>query len=128
MDYIKKYKSFINSHHLSEGLRITAGVLLPALAFSYFNMFSVGIVVSLGALFVSVTDSAGPIHHRQNGMAVCIAGIVIATIIIGFATQSPFFLALFLCVGCFFFSMIKCLWGKARFNRNRCDACDDPHN
>lgn len=102
MDYIKTYKSFINSHYLSEGLRITSGVVLPALAFSYFNMFSVGIVVSLGALFVSVTDSPGPIHHRKNGMIACIAGILIATLIIGFAAKSYVLLAFFLFIGCFF--------------------------
>ncbi|MCW3079675.1 FUSC family membrane protein [Segetibacter sp.] len=106
MDYIKTYKSFINSHYLSEGVRITTGVVLPALAFSYFNMFSIGIIISLGALFVSVTDSPGPIHHRKNGMAVCIAGILIATLLIGFAVNSPVLLAVFLFAGCFFFSMI----------------------
>ena len=25
MDYLKEYKSFINSHYLGEGVRITAG-------------------------------------------------------------------------------------------------------
>lgn len=106
MDYIKTYKSFINSHYLSEGIRITAGVVLPALVFSYFNMFPVGIVVSLGALFVSGTDSPGPVHHRKNGMSVCIAGILITTLILGFAVRSNILLASFLFIGCFFFSMI----------------------
>ncbi|GEO10322.1 FUSC family protein [Segetibacter aerophilus] len=106
MDYIKTYKSFINSHYLSEGVRITTGVVLPALAFSYFDMFSVGIVISLGALFVSVTDSPGPIHHRKNGMAVCIAGILIVTLLVGFAAKSSVLLAILLLAGCFFFSMI----------------------
>lgn len=106
MDYIKKYKSFVNSHYLSEGIRITLGVILPAMAFSYFNMFSIGIVVSLGALFVSVTDSPGPIHHRKNGMAACTAGILIATLIIGFTAKSYLLLTFFLFVSCFFFSMI----------------------
>ena len=107
MHYIKTYKSFINSHYLSEGVRITTGVILPALAFSYFNMFAVGIVVSLGALFVSITDNPGPIHHRKNGMIACMAGIFIATLILGFAAKSVLFLALFLFMGCFFFSMIN---------------------
>ncbi|MCW3109476.1 MAG: hypothetical protein JWQ09_3982 [Segetibacter sp.] len=113
MEYIKTYKSFINSHYLSEGIRITTGVVLPALAFSYFNMFSVGIVVSLGALFVSVTDSPGPIHHRKNGMIACIAGILIATLIIGFAAKSYFLLAFFLFISCFFFSMIGIYGARA---------------
>src|SRR4051812_18732661 len=107
MDYVKTYKSFINSHYLSEGVRITAGVILPALAFGYFDLLSTGIIFSLGALFVSVTDSPGPIHHRQNGMLACIAGILIATLTIGFAAGSAVLMVVFLFISCFFFSMIS---------------------
>ena len=106
MDYLKTYKSFINSHYLSEGIRITAGVLLPAFVMSYFNMLSTGIAISLGALFVSITDSAGPIHHRQNGMIVCIASITIITLLAGLFSNSPLLTAIFLFIACFFFSMI----------------------
>src|SRR4051812_40541630 len=113
MDYIKTYKSFINSHYLSEGIRITAGVILPALAFAYFNLLSTGIVFSLGALFVSVTDSAGPVHHRQNGMMVCILGILITSLIIGFAGKFPLLIVLFLFISCFFFSMIGIYGSRA---------------
>ncbi len=113
MDYIRTYKSFINSHYLSEGVRITTGVILPALAFGWFNMLPTGIIVSLGALFVSVTDSAGPIHHRKNGMLTCIAGIIIVTVVIGFVVKSPFLLALFLFISCFFFSMIGIYGARA---------------
>lgn len=113
MEYIRTYKSFINSHYLSEGVRITTGVVLPALLFGYFNLLSIGIVISLGALFVSVTDSPGPIHHRKNGMIVCIAGLLISTLIIGFVVNSPFLLGLFLFIGCFFFSMIGIYGARA---------------
>jgi len=107
LDYLKTYKSFINSQYLSEGIRITAGVLLPAFVMSYFNMLSAGISISLGALFVSVTDSAGPVHHRQNGMMVCIAAITIITLIAGSLANSPVWLGIFLFIACFFFSMIN---------------------
>jgi hypothetical protein len=62
MDYIKEYKSFTNSHYLSDGIRITAGIVLPAVTFNYFNLLPVGIVVSLGAMSVSITDTPGPIQ------------------------------------------------------------------
>ena len=113
MDYIKTYKSFINSHYFSEGLRITSGVLLPVFALGYFNMLSTGIVISLGALFVSITDSPGPIHHRQNGMAVCIAAILIITLLIGFLSGSSILLALLLIAASFFFSMIGIYGARA---------------
>lgn len=107
MDYLKTYKSFIHSQYLSEGVRITAGVLLPAFILSYFNMLPTGISISLGALFVSVTDSAGPVHHRQNGMMVGIASITIVTLIAGSIANSPVLLGIFIFIACFFFSMIN---------------------
>ena len=106
MDYLKTYKSLINSQYLSEGVRITTGVLLPAFIMSYFNMLPEGISISLGALFVSVTDNAGPIHHRRNGMLVCIAAITIVTLLSGFLAKYPLLFASFLFITCFFFSMI----------------------
>lgn len=113
MDYLKTYKSFINSHYLSEGVRITAGVLLPAFLMSHYNMLSTGISISLGALMVSVTDSAGPIHHRRNGMIVCTASIFIMTLLSGFIAHSPVLLAFFLFIASFFFSMISVYGARA---------------
>lgn len=113
MDYIKKYKSFLYSHYLSEGLRITAGVLLPAFLMSFFNMLTTGIVISLGALFVSITDSPGPIHHRKNGMTVCTASLLIVSLITGFTSGSTLILAIFLTIACFFFSMLAIFGARA---------------
>ncbi|HKG68263.1 MAG TPA: FUSC family membrane protein, partial [Segetibacter sp.] len=107
MDYVKTYKSFINSHYLSEGVRITAGVLLPAFLMNYFNMLATGISISLGALMVSVADGPGPIHHRRNGMIVCTASIFIVTLLAGFFANSQVLLAFFLFISSFFFSMIS---------------------
>jgi len=106
MDYIKEYKSFINSHYLSDGVRITAGIVLPALALNYFNLLSVGIVVSLGAMSVSITDTPGPIHHRKNGMLAC---IIINTLMAVFtALAAPYHVVLggLMVIACFLFSMI----------------------
>jgi len=106
VDYIKEYKSFINSHYLSDGFRITAGIVLPALIFNHFNLLSAGVVVSLGAMSVSITDTPGPIHHRKNGM---LAGIIINTIVAvltGFAAPHQFILGLLIMIACFTFSMI----------------------
>jgi len=113
LDYLKAYKSFINSHYLSEGVGITAGVLLPAFVMSYFNMLSTGISISLGALMVSVTDSAGPIHHRRNGMVICTAAIFIVTLFSGFFANSLILLALFLLIASFFFSMTSIYGARA---------------
>ena len=53
-------------------------------------MLPTGIVISLGALLVSVTDNPGPIHHRRNGMMACLAGVIILSLLAGFASQNAF--------------------------------------
>ncbi|QEC69057.1 hypothetical protein FRZ67_17710 [Panacibacter ginsenosidivorans] len=113
MDYIKEYKSFVNSHYLSEGIRITAGIVLPALVLNHFGLLSVGVVVSLGAMSVSITDNPGPIHHRKNGMVACIIINTIISLLTGFAAPHPFLLGLLIVAACFTFSMIAVYGNRA---------------
>lgn len=110
MDYIKEYKSFINSHYLAEGIRITAGVVLPALVLNYFNLLPVGVVVALGAVCVSITDNPGPIHHRRNGMTACVIINTVIAMLAGLAAPYPLLLAVLLVLACFVFSMMA-VWG-----------------
>lgn len=106
MDYIKEYKSFINSHYLSEGIRITAGIVLPAVILNYFNLLSTGVVVALGAMCVSITDNPGPVHHRKNGMVACIIINTVMAALTGFVAPYSFLLAILIAGACFIFSMI----------------------
>jgi len=106
MDYLKEYRSFINSHYLSEGVRKTIGILLPALILGHFNLLQIGMTLSLGALCVSMTDNPGPILHRINGLIVCNAIIFILAIITGFINHIHWLFALLLPLFCFIFSMI----------------------
>ncbi|MCY7292608.1 MAG: hypothetical protein LH615_10555, partial [Ferruginibacter sp.] len=59
----KAYINFINGRFFSEGIRMAVGIALPAFIFGYFNLLPIGIALSTGALCVSITDSAGPVHH-----------------------------------------------------------------
>lgn len=64
-----------------------------------------GIPFLWGALFVSLTDSPGPIHHRRNGM---LAGIVLNTLTVlisGFLNQFEAFLLIQVLAFSFFFSL-----------------------
>jgi uncharacterized membrane protein (TIGR01666 family) len=106
MDYLKEYKSFVNSHYLSEGVRITAGIVLPAVVLNYFQLLSVGVVVALGAMCVSITDNPGPVHHRKNGMIACILINTIMAAVAGFAAPFPVLLGILMVLACFVFSMI----------------------
>ena len=113
MDYLKEYKSFVNSHYLSQGLRITIGVIMPAIVLSYFNNLPTGIVVSLGAMSVSVTDNPGPIHHRRNGMIACNLIIFFVALITGYVAALPVVLGAFLFLCCFLFSIIGIYGSRA---------------
>ena len=113
MDYIKEYKSFINSHYLSDAVRITAGIVLPAIILNYFNLLAVGVVVSLGAMSVSITDTPGPIQHRKNGMLACIIINTVVAVITGFAVPHPYLLGLLILLACFLFSMIAVFGNRA---------------
>lgn len=106
MDYIRSYRSFIYSHYLTEGIRMTAGILLPAFILSFFNMLHIGVVISVGALCVSIPDNAGPINHRRTAMLVCAIAIFLVSLTVGFVAHSPVLLGMILFSYCFFFSML----------------------
>ncbi|WP_166437047.1 FUSC family protein [Niastella caeni] len=110
---MKKYKSFLYSYYLSSGVRITAGVVLPAVIFSYFDMLSQGVAISLGAMCVSGTDNPGPIHHRRNGMLICLLFLVAVATLTSLAAAYPVFLGILITVFCFVFSMIGVYGSRA---------------
>lgn len=113
MDYIREYKSFINSHKLSGAVRIVAGITLPAILLGYFNNLSIGIAVSLGAMCVGNTDNPGPIHHRRNGMIACVIIIFIVSLLTGVAAGSRLLTGVLVFVFCFVFSMIGVYGARA---------------
>jgi uncharacterized membrane protein YccC len=72
-DYLQEVQKFITSQYWNSGLRITAGVMIPMFIMIYLGILSTGIPFLFGALFVSLTDTPGPIHHRRNGMLIATA-------------------------------------------------------
>ncbi len=106
MDYRKEYRRFIASHYLSDGVRITLGIALPAIILSYFGLLSTGIALSLGAMCASTTDIPGPIHHRRNGMMVCIGAIIIVVLLTGLASPYSWWMGSLIIVFCFVFCII----------------------
>src|SRR5688500_5174841 len=113
MDYLKKYKSFLYSYYLSAGVRITIGVVLPALVLSFFDMLQIGTAISVGALCVSVTDNPGPIHHRRNGMLVCLLLLIAVATLTSLASTSVIWLGILIVIFCFIFSMIGVYGSRA---------------
>lgn len=113
MDYLKQYRSFIGSHYVSDGIRITVAILVPVILFSYFGMLEIGLTVGLGALSVSITDNPGPIHHRRNGLIVSNL-LIFAMAVVGGALQPAHWLFMILLpVFCFIFSMFGVYGARA---------------
>jgi uncharacterized membrane protein (TIGR01666 family) len=106
MNYPKKYINFINGRYVGEGLRITAGILIPSFLMNYFNLLPIGFVMSLGALSVSVADTPGAVRHRFNGMFASCLLVTILSIVVNYATINPLLLGLVIVLLGFFFSML----------------------
>ncbi len=103
----KTYINFINGRFFSEGIRMTVGIALPAFIFGYFDMLPMGIAFSTGALCVSITDSAGPVHHRLNGMLFCILIISLTSIITYYSLNSIFSTGAVILIFGFIYSMLS---------------------
>ncbi len=83
-DYLQEVQKFTSSQYWYSGLRITAGVMLPVFVFIGQGWLSFAVPFLWGALFVSLTDTPGPIHHRRNGIAAAIllnTAVVLLTIL-----------------------------------------------
>lgn len=78
-DYLQEIQKFTSSQYWYSGWRITAGVAVPLFVFILTGWLSSSVPFLWGALFVSLTDTPGPIHHRRNGM---IAAVLLNTLVV----------------------------------------------
>lgn len=78
-NYLKEVQKFATSQYWHSGMRITAGIFLPLIFLILTGRIAAAIPFLWGALFVSLTDTPGPIHHRRNGM---IAAILLNTAVV----------------------------------------------
>lgn len=101
----KDIKTFFFSQYFSDGLRITIGILLPAMVLLQLNEFDLGITFSLGALCICVIDSPGPTIHKRNGMLIGNLCVFVVAIITGFARLNVVTLGLEVTLFSFLFSM-----------------------
>ncbi len=106
MKYSKKYIHFINGRYVNEGVRITAGIVVPSFVMSYFQLLPIGFVISLGALCVSVADTPGAVKHRFNGMFACCILVTATSVLVSYAAINIPLLALLIALAGFFYSML----------------------
>lgn len=107
MDYQQRLQKFITSQHLSNGLRVTSAVVIPALFLYYFGWLTQAIGVCFGALFVSLTDNPGPFHHRRNGIIGSILINLLVILTAGVSLQYQWLLIIELVLFSMVFSLIS---------------------
>lgn len=110
---IREVKSFFYSQYFSDGIRITLGVMLPALILAELGKFGMGVSVSLGALCISVVDSPGPVAHKRNAMAICNLCVFLTAVITGFARLNIFTIGAEVVLFSFLFSMFTVYGNRA---------------
>ena len=99
---------FIYSHFFFGGVRQAVGMLLPVMVLGgLFDLYTVGLGATFGALCVAIIDQPGPHWHRANEMlGGCVLGTATVTIT-GLASSHPTFIWLAVIVQCFAFSMFS---------------------
>lgn len=112
-DYVQEIQRFTTSHYWNSGVRITTGVIVPMLVMLHQDWLSYGIPFLFGALFVSLTDTPGPIHHRRNGMFVAIVLNSLVVFITSLIYTHQVLVILEVAVFSFFFSMLGIYGARA---------------
>ena len=107
------FKQFLLSQYFYDGIKITLGVILPSIICYQLDQLQVGITISLGALFVSITDNPGAISHKRNAMIAANVFIFIMALIIGFTNKFGILLAFEIPIFCFIFSMLTVYGARA---------------
>lgn len=102
----REVQHFIYGQHFSNGLRITFGTLLPAVLGFYLGDLNVGVIVSLGALYTSFADTAGPVSHRRNAMLGTVLLIFFASFLTKTINPYPILLSIELLVLSFLCGMM----------------------
>src|SRR5687768_56510 len=70
------------------------------------GMFMQGVVMSIGALCISIADSPGAISHRKNGMLISLLIIPAITVLVHYSFHSVIILGLLIFLSGFIFSML----------------------
>ena len=113
MNRAKEIRYFFYSQQFSDGLRITASILLPAMVALYLGYFQVGITISLGAVCVSITDAPGPFANRRKGMWLCLLFVLIVAVTTVLVRGDPWLLGLEILFYSFIFSLFNVYGNRA---------------
>lgn len=106
-------KYFLFSQYLADGIRITLAIILPAVIGAGFGRMDLGIIISEGALCVSIGDAPGPVEHKRNGMLYSNLFVFGVALLTGLVNDNLFLLGLLVLFSSFFFSMFTVYGNRA---------------
>jgi uncharacterized membrane protein (TIGR01666 family) len=106
-------KNFLFSQYLADGIRVTLEIVLPSIVCAQFGKLDLGIVISLGALCVSISDAPGPVKHKRNGMLYCNAFIFLMALLTGWCSSNVVLLGILIISSSFFFTMLSVYGNRA---------------
>lgn len=109
----QQIKSHLFGQYLAHGIKVTVGIILPSIIFVWVDDLQSGLIVSLGAFYVSLADHPGPIVHRRNGMLVTNLFIYIVALLNSVSNQFPWILAVEIPIFCFIFGMLMIYGARA---------------
>ncbi|HVZ95546.1 MAG TPA: FUSC family membrane protein [Chitinophagaceae bacterium] len=100
-------KQFLFSQYLADGIRITIAIVIPSIIYDWFGDLEKGLLISIGALCVSICDVPGPVKHRRNGMFYCNVFGFIMALLTGLVSNNTILLGTLIIISSFFFSMLS---------------------
>lgn len=100
-------KSITDDYNFTKAVKITIASVFPVLILSYFNLFTIGFNVALGAFLASTSDIPSNLKHKINGILVAILIISGATFLINILHPYPYIFYPALALMVFFLSMIS---------------------
>jgi uncharacterized membrane protein (TIGR01666 family) len=109
----REIKSFFYSQYFSDGLRMSAGIITPALVMMQLGNFNLGLTLSLGALCICTIDGPGPVTHKRNAMAVGNLMLLVVALVTGYARLNVFTLGIEITAFSFLFSMFTVYGNRA---------------
>ncbi|QXV64539.1 FUSC family protein [Mucilaginibacter sp. 21P] len=109
----REIKSFFYSQYFSDGLRMSIGILAPALLMLKLGHFDEGLTMSLGALCICTIDSPGPLAHKRNGMLMGNAILFVVAMITGYARLNLIALGFEITFFAFLFSLLTVYGNRA---------------
>ena len=113
MQRTQQIRYFLFSQYLADGIRVTLEIVIPTVIFSFLGKMEIGMMLSLGALCVSISDGPGPVVHKRNGMLFCNIFVFIMALVTGIFNHNMLSLGLLILASSFLFSMFSVYGNRA---------------